>query len=291
MKSNRLGRGLEALIPLTAENEPAPVGAGPLSQLDVSSIRVNPLQPRTEFDRDGLEDLKRSIQENGVIQPITVRKVDGGWEVVAGERRLRAVRELSIPRIPVYEIQVDSDDKMLELALVENVQRENLNPIELAKAYVRLQKEYGLTQETVAQKVGKDRATVANVIRLLKLPEEIQASIEKGDITMGHARALTALDQRGEQLRMWKLIIQKGLNVRQIEEAVRAKTNPPAKSTKTEPRKTPQLAEIEDRLRSALGTQVRVSQSGSGGKIEIVYFSGDDLERILEVIQSGGASR
>jgi ParB family transcriptional regulator, chromosome partitioning protein len=179
---------------------------------------------------------------------------------------------------------------MLELALVENVQRENLNPIELAKAYVRLQKEYGLTQETVAQKVGKDRATVANVIRLLKLPEDIQNSIEKGEITMGHARALTALDQRGEQIRFWKLIVQKGWSVRQIEDAIRTKSEP-IKAKKSEPRKSPQLAEIEDRLRTALGTQVRISPSGAGGKIEIAYFTGDDLERILEVIQSGGASR
>ncbi len=193
--------------------------------------------------------------------------------------------ELGYEKIPAYILPVESDEKMLELALVENIQREDLNPIELAKAYEQLQNEYGLTQEEVAQKVGKDRATVANFIRLLKLPEAIQESLAKGEITMGHARALMGLSSSTDQLQLWKKILAKGLNVRQVEEAVRASTVSESKIRKESISQIPPfLLDIEDRMRKILGTQVKLHYSPKGGKIEIHYYSDEDLDRILELL-------
>lgn len=279
----RLGRGLEALIP-PVERE-SQTRAESLLNIEVVRIRVNPKQPRTEFDPQGLEELKQSILENGVIQPITVRPKDNGYELISGERRLRAVMELGYEKMPAYILPVESDEKMLELALVENIQREDLNPIELAKAYEKLQTEYGLTQEEVAQKVGKDRATVANFIRLLKLPEAIQESLAKGEITMGHARALMGLSSPTGQLQLWKKILAKGLNVRQVEEAVRTSTvSKPGVQKETVFQVPPFVQEIEDRMRKILGTQVKVHYSTKGGRIEIHYYSDEDLDRILDLL-------
>lgn len=279
----RLGRGLEALIP-SVEPESEKQGES-LLNIEVARIRMNPKQPRTDFDPQGLEELKQSILENGVIQPITVRPKDDGYELISGERRLRAVMELGYEKIPAYILPVESDEKMLELALVENIQREDLNPIELAKAYEKLQTEYGLTQEEVAQKVGKDRATVANFIRLLKLPEAIQESLSKGEITMGHARALMGLSSPTDQLQLWKKILAKGLNVRQVEEAVRTSMgSKPGAKKETGSHVPPFVQEIEDRIRKILGTQIKVHYSPKGGKIEIHYYSDEDLDRILELL-------
>ena len=284
-RSNRLGRGLEALIPqITPEEEG---GRHALDSIEISRIRTNPKQPRTGFDKKSLEELKQSITENGVIQPITVRKMDDGFELISGERRLRAVLELEYKRIPAYVMEVDSEEKMLELALVENIQREDLNPIELARAYDQLQAVYRLSQEEVAQKVGKDRATVANFIRLLKLPDAIQESLAKNEISMGHARAIMGLSSRSEQIKLWKKTAAKGWSVRKVEEEVRhfieaAEKSPNAKVSK----RLPFYGEAEDRIRSLIGTQVRIVSAGKGGKIEIQFFSEDDLDRILELLQS-----
>jgi len=287
MKNNRrLGRGLEALIPQVSPEEEVSQGHS-LSDIDVAKIRTNPLQPRVRFDPKGLEDLKHSITENGVIQPITVRKVNGEYELIAGERRLRAVLDLGYRRIPAFVMAVDSEDRMLELALVENVQREDLNAIELAKAYERLQNQYGLTQEEVAKKVGKDRATVANFIRLLKLPEAIQESLRKDEISMGHARALMALSSRSDQMRLWKKTIGGGWSVRKVEEDARKLLDGGGHKKEIErPVRSRHLVDAEDRLRRLMGTRVRVQSGGKGGKIEIHYFSDDDLDRILELLES-----
>lgn len=281
-KSNRLGRGLEALIPQADPGGDADPGR--LDTVLVSRIRTNPRQPRTKFDPARIEELKQSISENGVIQPVTVRRVDGGFELIAGERRLRAVTELGFERVPAYVIDVDSDEKMLEMALVENIQREDLNPVELAQAYEQLQARYHLSQEEVARKVGKDRATVANFLRLLKLPDPIQASLADGTISMGHARAITGLPSRSDQMSVWKRAAAKGWSVRKVEEEVRRMTEPAESKRKGKTEKRSSFfGGAEDRVRSALGTQVRIHPSGKGGRIEIQYFSQDDLDRILDL--------
>jgi ParB family transcriptional regulator, chromosome partitioning protein len=287
MKNNkRLGRGLEALIPQVSPDEEASRGHS-LSDIDVAKIRANPLQPRTQFNSGALEDLKQSILENGVIQPITVRKANGEFELISGERRLRAVLELGYRKIPAFVMEVESDDRMLELALVENVQREDLNAIELAKAYERLQSQYGLTQEDVAKKVGKDRASVANFIRLLKLPEAIQESLRKDEITMGHAKALMGLPSRGEQMRLWKKSVASAWSVRKVEDEARKVLEGGERKKGDGPSKrTPHLVEAEDRLRKRIGTQIRIHGGQKGGKIEIDYYSADDLDRILELLDT-----
>lgn len=285
MKPKRLGKGLEALIPQISPEEEMERGDS-LFEVEVANVRANPFQPRADFDRNSLEELKQSIAENGIIQPITVREIDDAYELIAGERRLRAVQELGFKKIPAFVVNVTSDDQMLELALVENIQREDLNPIDLAKALQQLLKNYGLTQETVAKKVGKDRATVANFIRLLKLPERIQDSLRNGEITMGHARALMGLPSTGEQIRMWKKTVRQGWNVRKVEEMVRQALEGPKKvvggGTKKLP---PYLVELEDKLRAVFGTQVRIKPSSRGGKIEVSYYSEEDLERIIELLE------
>ena len=284
MKSKRLGRGLEALIPQTPP-ETETGGPKSLDQIEVASIRVNPQQPRLDFDPKRLNELKQSIKEHGIIQPITVHKNETGYELVSGERRLRAVSDLGYERIPAYIIEVESEDKLLELALIENIQREDLNPIEIAQAYQKLQKDHGLTQEAVAQKVGKDRATVANFIRLLKLPAKVQDCLSKDEISMGHARALMGLPKADGQIQLCKKIIKQQMNVRQVEDAVRKLVEGARPVAKIKARDT-FVIEIEDTIRSIVGTQVRVKQSGNGGRIEIDYFSNEDLERILELFNA-----
>ena len=284
MKNRRLGKGLEALIPQISSQEEKTRGDR-LFEVDITKVRGNPFQPRMEFDRNGLEELKQSIIENGIIQPITVREIDGNFEIIAGERRLRAVQELGFSKIPAYVMKVASDDQMLEFALVENIQREDLNPIELAKAYQQLLQEYGLTQEKVAKKVGKDRATVANFIRLLKLPVEIQRSLQRGEISMGHARAIMGLSSARDQIRVWRKVVKQDWSVRKVEKVVRDRLEGAVREKKEQlPRRFPYLMEVEDELRSLFGTQVRVRSSSRGGKIEITYFSEEDLDRILELL-------
>lgn len=285
MKTKRLGKGLEALIPQMSPDE-TQERKETLDQIPVTQVRANPLQPRADFDRKRLDQLKQSIEENGVIQPITVRVADGGYELVVGERRLRAVQELGYNQIPAYVISVHSDDQLLELALVENIQREDLNPIELAMAYQRLQKEYKLTQELVAQKVGKDRATVSNFIRLLKLPAVIQESLKNEELSMGHARALMGFSSRGDQMQLWRKIVKNGWSVRKVEEFVRQKIEGVEKKPKKSKfKKTTAIVSIEDRIRSLLGSKVRIQYSRVGGKIEISFYSDEDLERLIELFE------
>ncbi|MBN2424663.1 MAG: ParB/RepB/Spo0J family partition protein [Calditrichaceae bacterium] len=284
-KPSRLGRGLSALIPETDTSTAELVKDGHLSDLEVALIRPNPYQPRMEFDPESLEELKKSISEKGVIQPITVRKADKGYELVAGERRLRAVVELDLPRIPAYIIKVDTKEEMMELAIIENVQREKLNPIEQAKAYQRLIDECKLTQDDVARKIGKERSTITNIIRLLKLPEKIQDSVQKEMITMGHARALLGVEDRQIQLDLWNKAIRNGLSVRKVEQLVQEAQIAPKNTPKKASKRSVFLQKAEDELREIFGTKVNIRPKKEGGAIEIEYYSPEDLNRLLELFE------
>jgi ParB family chromosome partitioning protein len=257
--------------------------------IPIEKIAPNPFQPRIDFDQSALAELTASIKEKGVIQPITVRLKGDGYELISGERRLRASIEAGLKEIPAYVLDIKSDREMLELALIENIQREKLNPIEIALGYQRLIEECHLTQEEVAQKVSKDRATVANFLRLLKLPQPIQKSLRNGEITMGHARALISLEDTETQIEIWKLIMSKGLSVRKVEDLV-SRTTRTAKKNKSKPKPSPEtkdvnVSEVESILRSRLATKVKVVHTSKGsGEIIIEYYSPDDLERIVDAI-------
>ncbi|MFQ5822702.1 MAG: ParB/RepB/Spo0J family partition protein [bacterium] len=285
MAVKRLGKGLSALIPDISIDEQPQVER--LRDIEVSTVNPNPFQPRETIDAIALEELKQSIEENGVIQPITVREINSGYELIAGERRLRAVRDLGLEHIPAYVLEVNTDEEMLELSLVENIQRENLNPIDEANGFETLITKCNLTQDEVAKKVGKDRSTITNSLRLLKLPSVIQDSLIKGEITAGHARAFLTLPNKSAQIAFWKRTVQKKHSVRQVEKLVKESTQPlkPKKEKRREV--DPLIQESEDKLRSILGTQVRIhaNRKGTGGKIEIEYYSDADLERILELME------
>lgn len=281
----RLGKGLQALIPEAPADGSFQVSPENTVELDVKLIEPNPFQPRIIFDDESFEELKNSIQEKGVIQPILVRPIeDGRYQVVAGERRLRATISLGIEKIPVHVKEITSDEEMLEIALIENVQREQLNPIDLAKGYQQLIDELGLTQEDVARKIGKDRTTVANVIRLLKLPNKIQASLQNGEIREGHARALLRIADNREQERVWKKVVKEELSVRAVEQMARKIVTKSKEAPKVlHPRKPAYLNKLESKLREKLGTQVKVRTRKEGGTIEIIYYSGEDLDRLMNI--------
>lgn len=305
MKSS-LGRGLDALINpnkfVENEEQKSPDYANIkfddgkhidiLAKIAVDFISSNPYQPRTNFEPQALEELKKSIVANGLIQPITVRRTTGNqYQLVSGERRLRAYKEIGYKEIPAYIIKVDSDEIMLALALIENIQREKLNPIEVSKAYKRLMDECHLTQEQIADKVGKDRTTIANSIRLLKLPERIQESLVKEKISQGHARALINLP--GEELQLYVLdkILTDGLSVRKVENLVKKLITDgiPQKKSFTLKSVKPfnsNLADVEDKLRKIFGTKVQCKQNkDGGGEIIIDYYSHDELERLFELFE------
>ena len=282
-KTNRLGRGLSALIP--EKEQEAPQNSGSLTDIEVARIKANPFQPRMEFDQDALEELKASIKANGVIQPITVRKVDSYYELIAGERRLRAVSELGFETIPAYIIEVNSKEEMLELAIIENVQREWLNPIEQANAYQRLITECNLTQEEVAQKIGKDRTTITNMLRLLKLPGHIQESVRKEEISMGHARALLAVEDESARTEIWKKVVKGNLSVRKTEKLVQAWNAEKESRKPVKPRRSVFLQKVEEELRELFGTKVVVHSRKEGGSIEVEFYSPEDLNRLLEIFE------
>lgn len=279
----RLGRGLHALIPEYAEDESGKNDQ--FAEIAIDKIVPNPFQPREDFDVEALNELKSSISEMGMIQPITVRPVDDGYQLISGERRLRAVKELGYEQIPAYILQVESDDEMLEMALIENIQREDLNAIDVAKAYETLIAKCNLTQEQVAQKVSKDRTTVTNFLRLLKLPLPIQDSLREKTLSMGHARALLGVDDEEVQKKIWKKIMKYNLSVRRVEQLVKeySQKESPQKR-KSVSRKSPQLVHVEDKFREIYGTQVRIYPKKEGGKIEIEYYSADDLDRIYNIL-------
>ena len=279
-KRPALGKGLSALIP----DVPEP----PASSLDVDVTRLAPnhFQPRGHIDDAGLEELARSIKSNGVIQPIVVRRLDDRFQIIAGERRWRAALLAGLERVPVIvrEIGPGQERSLLEVALIENIQRENLNPIEEAQAYRRLIDEFHLTQEAIAAAVGKDRASVANVIRLLKLPDEVRTELASGRLSMGHARALLALQDQADQLGTARDVIARRLSVRETESLVKklAETGSPAGAPRHPRPADVHTRAAEERLRLALGTRVRIVRKGNAGRIEIDFGSEDELIRIYE---------
>lgn len=275
-----LGRGLQALIPdMSTEADERRV-----MQLDINAVSPNPYQPRETFDQAKLDDLARSIVEKGVIQPITVRESDGGYQLIAGERRWRAAKQAGISRIPAIVMDVSSVEEMLEISLIENIQRDDLNPIHEARAYLRLMEECQLTQDKVAARVGKNRSSVANILRLLRLPEEVQKRLLSDEISMGHARALLALEDRVEQNTLCQQIIQKGLSVRKVEELIKNRFQNVRESPRL-PRKPANLLAVEEKMQRALGTRVKITQGPHKGKIEIEFYSTDDLSRILDLLK------
>ncbi len=277
---------MEALIPdktLTEDNYI--FNDSNLFEVEVANVEANPYQPRQEFDPVALDELKTSIKEKGIIQPITIRKVDNHYELIAGERRLRAVVELGFKKIPAYLIKVETKEEMLELAIIENVQRERLNPIEQAQAFQRLVDECKLTQDEVAQKIGKDRSTITNFLRLLKLPREIQDSVRKHEITMGHARTLLAIDDIEIQRQIWKKVIKNALSVRRLEKIIKDLAEASKQKKTIKPRRSIFLQKAEESLRELLGTKVNIRSRKEGGTIEVEFYSPEDLNRLLEIFQ------
>jgi ParB family chromosome partitioning protein len=274
-KRPALGRGLSALIP----DAPAPATQERALDVDIDLLQPNKFQPRTQMDDGRIEELARSIRSNGVIQPIVVRKAENGYEIVAGERRWRASQRAGLLKVPVVVRDIP-DDRLLAAALIENIQREDLNPIEEAHAYRRLGDEFGLTQEQIAESVGKDRSSVANYVRLLRLPPEVRDHVGGRTLSMGHARALLSLPDAESQLRVSHEVVQKGLSVRDTEVLVKRAVSPAPE--KPEAPKDVHTRAAEDRLRFALGTRVRIARKGKGGRIEIDFSDENELQRIYE---------
>ncbi|NOY57914.1 MAG: ParB/RepB/Spo0J family partition protein [Calditrichaeota bacterium] len=278
-----LGRGLKALIP----DAPAPgKEENNIQFVEVATVSPNPFQPRVNFNPESLAELQNSIKEKGVIQPITVRKHEDGYQLIAGERRLRAVRDLDLATIPAYILDVRTDEEMMELSIIENIHREDLNPIDIANSYKRLIDECKLTQEVVSQKVGKDRSTIANFLRLLKLPRQIQGSVQNGELTMGHARALLSLSKKETQIALWKKIVKNDLSVRKVEQLVRSESKKKPDKAKLPDKSTLFLEDAEQKLRTQLTTKVSIKPKAKGGAIVIDYYSDDDLDRLISVICS-----
>jgi ParB family chromosome partitioning protein len=267
-----LGKGLDALIP----------GKGGQEVVEIELTRVVPAaeQPRKLFRDETLKELASSIREKGVLQPLLVARSDSGtFRLIAGERRLRACQLAGLKKVPAIIRESDPEDS-LEIALIENIQREDLGPIETAQAFRTLMKQFGLTQERLSGKVGKDRATVANYLRLLKLPDEVKTLINGGGLTMGHARALLSLPGRAEQIAAARKIVKAGLSVREAEALAKKKPRTRAAAKKPDP----QIASLEDRLKRSLGTKVRIRHRGKRGSIEIEYYSLDELDRLLDLL-------
>ena len=307
-KKRGLGKGLGALIPVS---EPGP------TEVPVDAIAPNPMQPRQRIAREALEELAASIREHGLIQPLIVSQVypepdfgeastvssaeplslaaegmsdaeaqrgafDLRYQLIAGERRLEAAKLAGFTRVPVI-IREATPQEMLELALVENIQRADLNPLEQATAYRHLMDDFGLTQERVAERVGKSRVAVANSVRLLRLPDEIKSSLAQGQITEGHARAILASDEPDGQRKVWKAILKRGLNVRQTEEMVRRLAAGPRPKHPSQP-PSPETKALEDRFREALGTKVQLFRSKRGGRLVIHFYSEEDLQALYDLI-------
>ena len=285
MATKRLGKGLEALIrsnsPDTSE---ASAKSSGISSVLISKINTNPLQPRKEFKKELLDDLAASIKENGVISPITVREDGKKFTLIAGERRLRASQLIGLKDIPAYIIDVKNSSDMMQLALIENIQRENLNPMEESEAYYLLQDKFNFSQSDIAKSVGKSRSTITNSLRLLQLPNEIRASLKENKISAGHARAILAAGSSQAMLKLWKQILKDNLSVRSAEDLSKKSKNNKRTNKKS---KSKYLISLENELISIFGTKVQLnSKSGKSGSISIEYFTNDDLDRILELIRN-----
>ena len=276
-KRPALGRGLSALIPDAPAAAPAPSARA--HEVDIDLLTPNPFQPRTVMDESKIDELARSIRANGVIQPIVVRKAGARYEIIAGERRWRASQRAGLLKVPIV-VRETPDEQLLAAALIENIQREDLNPIEEAHAYRRLVDEFQLTQEQIADAVGKDRSSVANIMRLLKLPHEMRESVSAGTLAMGHARALLSLPDEATQLRVGREVVARQLSVRETEVLVKKAAEPPKE--RSDEVKDVHTRAAEDKLRFALGTRVRIVRKRKGGKIEIDFGSEDELQRLYE---------
>ena len=276
-----LGRGLDALLAGTDEESAADV----LQSLPIDRMQPGKYQPRTQMDDTALEELAASIQEHGVMQPVLVRPIEGGrFEIVAGERRWRAAKRAGLTEVPAL-VKAVPDQSALALALIENIQREDLNALEQAHGFQQLSEQYGLTQEDIAKRVGKSRAAVANTLRLLHLPKDIQNSLRSGQISAGHARAILAFEDRDHQMALWKRVVKEGLSVRKAE-ALAKKMATTAVAPHRTTHRSPHVAQVEDRLRNLMGTQVRLHHKpGKGGSIVIEYYTDEDLERLLELFE------
>lgn len=283
-KRAALGKGLSALIPDRVMGEDKKGTTQGVATLKVADIQYNSLQPRLHYNKESMEELQASIREKGILQSILVRPKGDGYEVVAGERRLRAAQALDLEDIPVV-IKDVSDDESLVLALVENIQREELNVIEEAKAFKRLIEEFQLTQEQVADAVGKERSTVTNILRLLKLPENIQEAVVKGLISMGHARTLLSIEDVDKQYQIFLEIIEKGVSVRQAEQMTKVSIPDEKRRIKEKKEKDYEVVRLEEELRNILGTKVLIEAKKTRGKVVIEYYSLDDLDRILEIFR------
>ena len=282
MNRKALGRGLGALL---SSDRTIDLGAEP-SEVDVDSIIPGPMQPRTNFDEAALESLAESIKTHGVVQPLLVRRRDEGFELIAGERRWRAAKLAGLTRVPVLVKDV-ADQNLLEIALIENIQREDLNPIEEAQAYRRLIETVGLTQEALATRVGRDRSYIPNYLRLLKLPEDLQKLVIDGRLSTGHARTILGLTHADLQRRLARQVLEDGLSVRATEILVqKASADKPPRAPRVAQTVDPNIRAAETKLRRALGTQVRIVQMGSEGRgrVEISFYNAQDLDRIYDLL-------
>ncbi len=288
-----LGRGLGALIPTGTVAEQA----GGLADIPTAEIRPNPQQPREHFDEEALASLADSIREVGILQPVLVRAAeDGGFELIAGERRWRAARRVGLQTVPAM-VRVADDAAMLQHAIVENIQREELNPLEEAAAYQQLIEDFSLTHDDVATRVGKSRTTITNTLRLLQLPPSIQRSLKDGTIRMGHARALLGTPDRGFQEQLARRVVAEDLSVRQVEEAIRSRQESPSSNTEvaaaaSDPGgrlRPPGLLELEELLGDYLETRVRISMGARHGRVQIEFANLEDLERIYRAMSQGAA--
>lgn len=276
MTRKALGKGLSALL---QDRETG--GDSELRELDVDLLTPNPFQPRQVFSEAKLDELAQSIRVHGFVQPLVVRRDGERFQIIAGERRWRAAQRLGLLKVPVV-IKRIPDEQLMETSLVENIQRESLNPLEEAGAYYRLTHEFHLTQEAVAQRTGKDRTTITNLLRLLKLPKDVQQLVLEEKLSMGHARALLPLEHASEQKILGEKIVRYGWSVRQVERAVSASTETPRK--KEQLRQDPNVRAAVERLERALGTRVRIVERGQRGRIEIEFYSPEELQRLYEYL-------
>jgi ParB family transcriptional regulator, chromosome partitioning protein len=288
-KRKALGKGLSALLPVP---EPEPGGApGPAGspEVPIDRLEPNPFQPRSALDPSRLAELAASIRESGIVQPILVRRVGDRYQIIAGERRWRAAQQLGLGTVPVT-LRVVADDRLLELALVENIQRQELTPLEEAQAFQRLQAEFRLTQEEVARRVGRERSTIANALRLLRLPGEVRELVGTGGLDAGHARALLALERAEDQVALGREAARKGLSVREVERQVARLRARPTK-TRVHSRRDANTRAAEERLRAALGTRIEIRRQGKGGALRIQFTSEAELNRLFEMLVRAGRGR
>jgi len=282
---SRLGKGISAIIPEAPEIVEE---ASKIFEINLSDIKTNPHQPRKTFNPDAMQELVDSIRENGLIQPITVRSIDGGYELIAGERRFRACTELGFGKVPAHVLSVSSDVNMMELALIENVQREDLNPVEESEGYYVLASTFDMSHEEIAKKVGKKRSSISNSIRLLNLPRLIIEDLREGKLSAGHARPLLNIENEQQQLNLWRRIIDEGLSVRATEKLAKGlkdvnNTKPIMKPVEVKPS---YVRDIEERIMHIVGTKVNLRGNKAKGTIEIKYFSEEDLTRLVDLFQN-----